>query len=283
LEIVKRSQGKKMAAVAYTRTRDGDLAARVAHMTFALVPEAGGMRMVQRYPAVDPELCSRSDFGNSGQPAANDDESFRGWVDSFASHHEQLPGLGRTKTGNDYTPWGRSDIATRYADGVVEYKTPGHGGFHLSDERNALVDEGVRSEDCWYEEDEDWSVVAMTFPELFTDRENGFANDTMRDAYPDAWERVTGRTLRQGESRRRDQDLFRTANAGRLMVISSCMSENEPGHVVATATIDGISTSNRSRRFLIEQETYDLGWRSNPLGMYVIDEARDREILADRG
>lgn len=267
-----------MSAVAYKRTRDGDLAARVAHMTFALVPDEGGMRMVERYPAVDPEACSRSDFMNAGHPEANDNESFKGWVDSFALHHEQLPSLGRTKADNDHTPWGRSDTAKRYAEGVFEYRTPGHGGFHLSDERNALVDEGVRSEDGWYEEDQDWSVVAMTFPELFTDREKGYANSTMRDAYPAAWERMTRVALKPGESRRRDQDVFRSEHAGRLMVISSTTSEENPGHVVATASIDGRSTTRGNRLFLIEEGAYLAGWTSNPLGMYVIDENRDREI-----
>ena len=45
--------------------------------------------------------------------------------------------LGRREVSSRvHTPWGTSQGATVYADGVVFHSTAGHGGFHLSPERN---------------------------------------------------------------------------------------------------------------------------------------------------
>lgn len=75
------------------------------------------------------------------------------------------------------TPWGAADFATEYAPGLVLYSTPGHGGFHVSPYRLALMPEPYRShspfcrEAGWYEEDCDWAVVALAFPQFFTETE----------------------------------------------------------------------------------------------------------------
>jgi len=77
------------------------------------------------------------------------------------------------------TPWGPADFATEYAPGLVLYSTPGHGGFHVSAEWLAQMPEPYRSAvpftqrhgrsgPGWYEEDCDWSIVALSFPQFFT-------------------------------------------------------------------------------------------------------------------
>lgn len=82
------------------------------------------------------------------------------------------------------TPWGPADFATEYAPGLVFYSTPGHGGFHVSRERLAIMPEPYRSQTpfCrqagWYEEDCDWAVVALAFPEVFTLKEIESARQT---------------------------------------------------------------------------------------------------------
>ena len=87
-----------------------------------------------------------------------------------------------------WTPWGTSDGSRRYGPGVMSYSTASHGGFHLSPARNANVHEAVRSKDGWYEEDVDWSVVALTFPELFTADDRASARATLRMYYPESWD-----------------------------------------------------------------------------------------------
>lgn len=40
-------------------------------------------------------------------------------------------------TNPTYTPWGKADYEKVYAEGIVFYGTPSHGGFKLDRERNA--------------------------------------------------------------------------------------------------------------------------------------------------
>ena len=79
------------------------------------------------------------------------------------------------------TPWGVSQGATVYSDGVVLHLAAGHGGFHLDAARNAKVPPALREPDGWYEEDCAWAAVAQAFPELFTEYEWRCADRTIRD------------------------------------------------------------------------------------------------------
>jgi hypothetical protein len=69
------------------------------------------------------------------------------------------------------TPWGCPDSAKEIAPGVVEISTPSHGGIHLSKERQAEVERVMPffrpfAGPGWYEEDCDWCIVLLVFPEL---------------------------------------------------------------------------------------------------------------------
>lgn len=70
------------------------------------------------------------------------------------------------------TPWGAADWAINYAEGIDCFSTPGHGGFRLSAVRRLQMPAGLRGfvgygGPGWYEEDCDWAVVALAFPEVF--------------------------------------------------------------------------------------------------------------------
>ncbi len=74
------------------------------------------------------------------------------------------------------TPWGPAHTATDYGQGVTFYTTAQHGGFHLSEEALARMAKpldslGTFAGPGWYEEDADWSLVAVSFPDLFDDYE----------------------------------------------------------------------------------------------------------------
>ena len=59
------------------------------------------------------------------------------------------------------------------APGIMEYGTPSHGGIHVSATRLAQMPESWRESfagDGWYEEDCDWALVALAFPECFDKR-----------------------------------------------------------------------------------------------------------------
>lgn len=126
------------------------------------------------------------------------------------------------------TPWGQSDYSKSYGRGIVFYGTPGHGGFHVSPTLNARIPEPFRKiaerwtrRPGWYEEDCDYAMVVVTFPERFPDMNVADCWATIRNYYPDAYEAVTGKTLQPGESRARDEQLFRAAHVNDYIAVSA--------------------------------------------------------------
>lgn len=82
------------------------------------------------------------------------------------------------------TPWGTADYGYVYGEGVIFYGTPGHGGFKLDAKRNKLVPAVWRRKGGWYEEDLEWAIVAVVFPELFEEKEREGAESTLERWFP---------------------------------------------------------------------------------------------------
>jgi hypothetical protein len=78
---------------------------------------------------------------------------------------------------NQSTPWGKSDYIKKYTRGIAFLATPGHGGFRVSKKLalKKIPAEMIRVASInmgnyfWFEEDCAWSVVAISFPEVFPD------------------------------------------------------------------------------------------------------------------
>jgi hypothetical protein len=80
------------------------------------------------------------------------------------------------------TPWGRPDSVTKLAEGIYAVSTPSHGGIYLDEKANALMPMQwqlgtFRQLGChgWYEEDCDWSLVAIIHPYAFTEQQEAHA------------------------------------------------------------------------------------------------------------
>lgn len=188
-----------------------------------------------------------------------------------AEHQREKRALGRKDVRfAANTPWGASQGATLYADGVVCHSTAGQGGFHLSAERNRTVHPLLRSKGGWYEEDAEWVIVAITFPQLFTAFERRCAERTIKDSWLDAWETIFGTTLQPGESREKDRRAFDHAHARDWVVVSAITSKHESGFVEVVATLGGKrGPGTEERRFLVPSGEYQVGRFG-----FVIDEAR---------
>ena len=70
------------------------------------------------------------------------------------------------------TPWGHPDRSKEIAPGIVRYDTPSHGGYYVSPERVMTMPKPLREFEPfaapnWYEEDCDWAIVALAFPQFF--------------------------------------------------------------------------------------------------------------------
>lgn len=71
------------------------------------------------------------------------------------------------------TPWGESQDVTSTGRGILRVDTARHGGYFLDHDRQKRVRLMFPKFQPfagwpWFEEDQDWAVVALAFPESFT-------------------------------------------------------------------------------------------------------------------
>lgn len=71
-----------------------------------------------------------------------------------------------------HTPWGKPEGAETLAHGIGRFSTRAHGGYWLAKyreqaRRNRFPDFATFAGGPWYEQDTDWVVVCLTFPDLF--------------------------------------------------------------------------------------------------------------------
>ncbi len=212
----------------------------------------------------------RSDFYGHGGDVA-DEAAFHAFVQEQAEHQGEKAALGRQEfRAHANTPWGPSQSAVRYGEGVVFHSTSSHGGFHLTEDCNAQVLPLLRVSVGWSEEDVAWAAVATALPDLFTGLARRRADESLRHSWPDAWEAIHGRALKPGESRTRDGEAFARDHASDWVVISAIHSDQHRGFTEVIATRGGRRDPNsEERRFLVPSVDYKVGTFG-----FVIDEAR---------
>ena len=236
--------------------------ARVGDTVYALLPGRGDTYFLATAWRINRPLeeFRRNDFYGHGG-TLRDEAAFRAKVLEQAEHAKELSALNRRELhSREATPWGVSQGATAYAEGVIFHSTAGHGGFHLSEEHNAEVDHRLRRHNGWYEEDAEWAIVALTFPDLVTGLERRLADQTVKDSWPDAWEAITGTSLEPGHSFEKDRRAFHERHAEDWIVISAIRSDHHPGLVETIATRGGErGPSIQERRFLVPASDYDPG------------------------
>lgn len=260
----------------YGTTADGLMAARIDHLGLIAIPSRGGrgFRVATALSGSKPicEWSASDGLGSDGQVA--DEAGFRAHVEECLLHLRQRDALGRATIYLPVsTPWGPSQSATRYAEGIVCHETASHGGFHLDAKRNGAMHPALRLPNGWYEEDGDWARVATAYPDIFTEREKRSAEKILRDWMPDAWEAVHGRQLGRSESFTRDRQGFARDHSADWIVISAARSPDYPEHVIGTATIGGRREIAPTRSFLISDSEYDAGGHG-----FVIDTARHKPL-----
>ena len=71
-----------------------------------------------------------------------------------------------------WSPWGAPDHAEQVFAGVWSIYTPSHGGFYVSAERRKDMNQNLlalgfngQAAKGWFEEDCDWCLVALAFPD----------------------------------------------------------------------------------------------------------------------
>ena len=90
--------------------------------------------------------------------------------------------LTKSLDGPSRTPWGEPHEAKSIAPGIVWYSTASHGGYWVSQERWKEMPEPYGSVptfagENWYEEDCDWCLVYLSFPEVFRECDKYFTEN----------------------------------------------------------------------------------------------------------
>ena len=259
--------------VEFGSSSEGFPVARLGDLLLAMLPRAaGGGFLASAWRLAQPLSTLRREhfYGHDGELA--DEAAFRSRVFETVQHQRELSRLQRLQTRMVCsTPWGPSQLATIYAEGIVAHMTAGHGGFRLSAERNKRIVRSLRISSGWYEEDEAWAIVAFNFPDLFTTYERKLAERTIKDKWPDEWEAIFGRPLQPGESSGKDRRAFERRHAGDWIVASAITSGHHPGMIEVVAVLGGRRGANVvERRFLAPKAEYQ---GRGPFG-FVIDEGR---------
>jgi len=248
-----------LSGVEFATSADGLSLARIGDLVLAMVTSQSGFAFVASAGAIRRPLAdlTRADFIGHDARVANEAE-FRARVAETAGHKRDLAKLHRVQTRMSVsTPWGGSQMAVVYAEGVVAHLTSGHGGFQLSTERNTKVYRLLRKDMPWYEEDCEWAIVAISFPDLFTAYERSMAETTIRNTWPDVWEKIHGRTLAEGESWAKDRRAFDQRHAADYIVMSAILSDRRPGMTEVVAKIGGgYIRDGEERRFLVQSDEY---------------------------
>lgn len=259
------------SGVEYGRSGDGLLVGRIDDLVFAMVPSREGFFLASAWRVGKPFADMKRDDFYSHHGTVEDETAFRSRMTEQAGHSRELKLLDRkTLRIPVHTPWGASQYAETYADGIVRHGTSRHGGFYLSSDRNAKVHPCLHKSGGWYEEDCEWAIVAFTFPELFTGYERKCADRTLCDWWPSEWEIIHGRKLAPGESHVRDRKAFEMAHADDWVVISALRSEHRNGMTEVIATRGGRRDLHvEEQRFLVPSAEYQVGHFG-----FVIDETR---------
>ena len=102
------------------------------------------------------------------------------------------------------TPWGAPQHLRELAEGIVFYGTARHGGLHLSRTRRNAMPAELRALETftggpWYEEDCDWAIVALAFPDAFEPADVSSAMKTVAHYFSDRLDLATYLTTEAGQ------------------------------------------------------------------------------------
>lgn len=114
------------------------------------------------------------------------------------------------------TPWGMSQSARQIAPGIIRYDTASHGGYFVDDDRLAEMPAPLRSfgpwaGKNWYEEDCDWAIVALAFPDFFPAVCLSAAVDSLKRYQPEILAKLAAMKPEAGTSLERVVTLARNA------------------------------------------------------------------------
>lgn len=142
------------------------------------------------------------------------------------------------------TPWGPAQNVIDYSDGIAVVSCAGHGGLKLSPERNKAIPVALRQSSGWYEEDCDFQIAGMYFPEetrpttgrgysenYDLEKWEEYCRQGVRDYHWGGYEKATGEEIRPGESSGKDEAMFLARHEDRWMTSGGFSNTDDPNIV----------------------------------------------------
>jgi len=244
--------------------RDDEHSARIGDLAMRVTPSESGSFDWDVY---DTDRLTRVASGQSAAP-----EKARAAAEDAQAEAVRWGSAG-VREGMR-TPWGAAQYAETVAPGIGVVGSAGHGGTKLSAQRNRAVHPEWRQKGGWYEEDDEWAIAAITFPEAYSPQHVEAAHRLTKDYFPDAYEKVTGTTIAPGESHTRDEQNFRAEHSDDDVVRGAITSDTYPGMVEVTASRPG---SSEEREYLVPTDEYRARGRHG----FVIDPSRHARMPED--
>ena len=126
-----------------------------------------------------------------------------------------------------HSPWGAIQTSVQFLPGIWHVTTASHGGFLLSESRQAAMPPSLALSETAYEEDVDYALVALGFAAEFEVNSAADAlmvknaHDTVRNWHPDRYAAFTGKPVAPRVSYLLDlRDAYRE-RVGRHVVVAA--------------------------------------------------------------
>lgn len=173
------------------------------------------------------------------------------------------------------TPWGKSQTKQTYIRGINFYSTSSHGGIHVSEKLNQKIHLAWRNLNGWYDEDAEWSIVGISFPEICGKEELESAHKTAKEYFPHQYEEVTGIIVLPSESAKLREELFYEKHANDYIVMSAITHDKEFVKVIAGkgGRLENGRYPNDTKEFLVPTEEYHNRYEN-----FAIDLNRHEEL-----
>ena len=190
-----------------------------------------------------------------------------------------------------HTPWGAPQTRRIVVEGIVRYTTGSHGGYWLSPARVASMPQGLRPAQnldsdggAWLEEDQEWAIVELAFPQHFDSKNQESAQRLLKDWMPEIWEAWTGEKLTPETSftRRREEFFQKHQNAqvvtGAFGSWHKLVPKGKIGVVAMTGgrPPNGMLTAPETYWLVDENEYVEALKRPANVGYFVVDPTRHR-------
>lgn len=155
------------------------------------------------------------------------------------------------------TPWGMSQSATAYGDGITFYSTSSHGGFNVSAERLREMPKALRTGRQWFEEDCEACLVILAFQDRFTPLQVDAARVSVRNNYPDAYAAWSGTPVTPAESHVLRRRAFNAETRDRFVVRAAWGDWHESVPAGKVGVLALCAATNEEAGFLVDAPTYD--------------------------